>query len=461
MSGTTKSWRTTAPEPRTARPWEFPEVSVVTLESGIRIVSASHGTAPIDVVRVVVRAGSDHDPRGLEGLAGITAGLLDEGAGGQSGADLDHQLGLLGASIASGADWDSSLIHLDVLTENLVPAMTILRQVTCEPNFDPDDLERIREERITMISQSLDDPANVASRFFSRFVYGPGRYGTPAIGTEESLRSIGRDDLEKFHADYYVPGNISIVAVGASSGERLHQATEEVFAGWKTSTSQPTMSLPPGPASSGFIHVIDRPGSVQSEIRVGHPGVSRNTEDYFPLLVMNGILGDAFNSRIMLNLRERRGWTYGAQSSFLFRRHAGPFVVSTAVRNDVTAPAVSELLSEIREMRSSQVSPEELEHAKSYIAGSFPSTVETAGGLAVQLQEVELYELPRDFLRTYRERIMEVTREDVERVARKYLDPDGSVIVIVGAGSELAEAVNQLGRPVRNYRLDGTPLEES
>lgn len=461
MTETTKSWRTTAPEPRTARPWEFPEVSVVTLESGIRIVSASHGTAPIDVVRVVVRAGSDHDPEGLEGLAGMTASLLDEGAGGQSGADLDHQLGLLGASIDAGADWDSSQIHLDVLTENLAPAMTILRQVTCEPNFDPEDLERIREERITMIRQSLDDPAHVASRFFSRFVYGPGRYGTPAIGTEESLRSIGREKLEKFHADYYVPGNISIVAVGASSGESLRQATEKVFDGWKPSTTGPTVSLQPGPASSGFIHVIDRPGSVQSEIRLGHPGVSRSTEDYFPLLVMNGILGDAFNSRIMLNLRERHGWTYGAQSSFLFRRHAGPFVISTAVRNDVTAPAVSELLSEIGAMRSSQVSPEELEHAKSYIAGSFPSTVETAGGLAVQLQEVELYELPPDFLRTYRERIMEVTREDVERVARKYLDPDGSVIVIVGAGSELAEAVKQLGRPVRNYRLDGTPLDEN
>ncbi|MBW3564928.1 MAG: insulinase family protein [Acidobacteria bacterium] len=461
MTGTTKSWRTTAPEPRTARPWDLPEISVVTLESGIRIVSASHGAAPIDAVRVVVRAGSDHDPEGLEGLAGMTASLLDEGAGGQSGADLDHQLGLLGASIDAGADWDSSQIHLDVLAENLDPAMTILRQVTCEPNFDPDDLERVREERITMIHQSLDDPAHVASRFFSRFVYGPGRYGTPAIGTEGSLRSIGRETLEEFHADYYVPANISVVAVGASAGERLHQATERAFAGWKPSTTGPAVSLQPGPVPSGFIHVIDRPGSVQSEIRVGHPGVSRRTEDYFPLLVMNGILGDAFNSRIMINLRERHGWTYGAQSSFLFRRHAGPFVVSTAVRNDVTAPAVSELLSEIGTMRNSQVSPEELEHAKSYIAGSFPSTVETAGGLAVQLQEVELYELPRDFLRTYRERIMEVTREDVERVARKYLDPDGSVIVIVGAGSELAEAVKQLGRPVRNYQLDGTPLEES
>ena len=460
MSLEEKAWRADAPAPRPARPWAFPEISSRTLPSGLRVICASHGSAPIDVVRIVVRSGSDHDPAGSEGLAGLTASLLDEGAGGRGGADLDHKLGLLGASVGSGADWDSSQVYLDVLTEHLPASMQILRDIVLRPDFAPEDLDRVRREKITAIHQGTDEPATVAGRFFSRFVYGPSRYGTPSIGTEESLGALTRGDIVAFHRDHYIPSNVSLVAVGASPAGRLIEEVSRAFGDWTTETRVGAQSAPAEAPSSGFVHIIDRPGSVQSEIRIGHAGVSRRTEDYFPLLVMNGILGDAFNSRIMLNLRERHGWTYGARSSFLFRRHAGPFVVSTAVRNDATAPAVREILREIELIRNAQVSAEELDHARNYIAGSFPSTVETADGLAMQLQEIELHELPPDHLKHYREGIMGVSRDDVERVARKYLDPEGSVIVIVGAGSELAEAAKQLGRPVRNYQLDGTPIED-
>jgi zinc protease len=206
------------------------------------------------------------------------------------------------------------------------------------------------------------------------------------------------------------------------------------------------------------IYLVDRPSSVQSEIRLGHVGVARSSEDYFPLLVMNSVLGGVFTSRLNLNLRERHGYTYGIRSAFAFRRWAGPFVVSTAVRNEVTAAAVREILAEIRAMRDQNLSGEELTATKNYLEGVFPATVQSAHDLAARIQEMELYALPSDYFDSYRERIADVTAEDVARVAQKYLDPDRTTIVVVGKADAIDQALQELEHPVGLYDLEGNVL---
>jgi len=230
------------------------------------------------------------------------------------------------------------------------------------------------------------------------------------------------------------------------------------FAGWKRGQEPPRPSITPAAIEASRIYLIDRPNAVQSEIRVGHIGVPRTCEDYFALTVMNALLGGVFNSRINLNLREKHGYTYGARSAFAFRRLAGPFVVSAPVRNDVTRESINEMLNELRRIRGGDIEPRELEDTKNYMTGVFPATVQTSSDVAGRLLDMELYELPQDYFDRYRENIDAVTATDVARVARKYIDPDRSLIVIVGNATQVREPLAALGIPIHNLDIDGNAL---
>lgn len=451
-------WRATPPDPLPWTDWSFPTVHRRTLGNGLRLLVARHGSAPLLSLRAIVRSGGSADPEERDGLASLTADLLDEGAGSRDAVALADDLGRLGAYSATGADWDASYVFVESLSDSADQTTRIFEDMVRRPLFTESSLERVVAEKINVFLQQRDDASSVAARLFSRFLFAPSRYGSPLTGDPDSLERITRYDVTGFHSEAYRPGNTSIVATGDLEPDLILDRLSERFGEWEQ-RSTPERPQEPGPGNSaGEIYLIDRPGSVQSEIRVGHVGVSRSSEDYFPLLVMNAILGDLFNSRMMLNLRERNGYTYGARSSFIFRRHAGPFVVSTAVRNEVTRESVEEILSEIHRIRDSAVLDEEIGLAREYIAGAFPSTVQTGADLARRLQEMELYDLPEDYFDFYRSRIEAVTTEDVSRVARRYLSPDTAIVVIVGAGSEIAETLGQLGRGVRRFDIDGKPL---
>jgi predicted Zn-dependent peptidase len=306
--------------------------------------------------------------------------------------------------------------------------------------------------------QQREEPAAIAGKRFSNLLYGTGTYGNTVLGTSESVSRLKIDDVRRFYSGNFVPNNTAVIIAGDISAPATIKAIQTLFDDWKRGSDPQRPSITPPPIEKSRIYLVDRPNAVQSEIRVGHIGVPRSCEDYFPLTVMNALLGGVFNSRINLNLRERHGYTYGARSAFAFRRQAGPFVVSAPVRNEVTLESISEVLSELRRIRTGDIEERELEDTKNYLIGVFPATVQSSSDIAGRLMDMELYDLPHDYFDRYRENIGAVSSEDVARVARKYIDPDRALIVVVGNASQIREPLGTLGYPVHDLDVDGNLL---
>lgn len=450
--------RTAAPPPGPSRPYHFPRVERKTLENGLEILVAENHNAPLIALRLLVRSGADRDRPELAGLASMTSELLDEGAGDRDAIRLAEDLGLLGASLGAGVDWDASYVTLGTLSRNFDRALEIFADVACRPMFPPAALERVRSERLMELLQQREEPAAIAGKRFSNLLYGGGTYGNPAIGTPDSVSRMGIDDVLRFYARHFLPNNAAVVVAGDVAAGAAIDRIARLFSDWKRGPEPESPAISPAPLESSRIYLVDRPTAVQSEIRVGHVGVPRSCEDYFPLTVMNALLGGVFNSRINLNLRERHGYTYGARSVFAFRRQAGPFVVSAPVRNEVTTESLSEVLHELRQIRTGEVERRELEDTKNYLAGVFPATVQSSSDIAGRLLDMELYDLPHDYFDRYRENIGAVNAGDVARVARKYIDPDRVLIVIVGNAAQIREPLGTLAMPMHDIDVDGNLL---
>lgn len=455
---TTTLDRTTAPQPGAPRPYHFPQVTRKTLENGLKILVAESHNAPLVSFRTLVRSGADQDTADVAGLASMTAELLDEGAGARDGVQIAEDAGLLGASLATGADWDASYISVDVLSRNVDPTVAIFADVVQRPTFPTDALERVRTERLMEILQQRNEPAAIAGKRFANLLYGSGAYGNSVTGNSESISHLTAEAVRRFYETYYAPNNTAIVIAGDIDAQHAVDHIERAFASWETKPEPERPVVAPNAVESNRVYLIDRPSAVQSEIRIGHIGVARSTEDYFPLSIMNSLLGGVFNSRINLNLRERHGYTYGARSTFAFRRQAGPFVVSAPVRNEVTRESVDEVLAELRRIRTGDVETRELDDTKSYLIGVFPAMVQTASDVAGRLLDMELYGLPHDYFDRYRENIAAVTKDDVERVAAKYIDPDRVLIVVVGNAAQIREPLGGLGYPMHEMDVDGVTL---
>jgi len=450
--------RTTAPAPGAPRPYHFPHVTRTTLPNGLRVLVAEHRNAPIAALRTLVKSGADHDTAQLAGLASIAADLLDEGAGSRDAIKLAEDIGLLGATLGTGADWDASYISIDVLSRNISSSVEILADVSYRATLPTDGLERVRSERLMEILQQRDEPAAIAGKRFAGLLYGTGAYGNSIIGTSDSVSRIALDDVRRFYNGHYLPNASSVVMSGDVEASQAIDLAARIFGDWKKSDEPPRPVVSPNAIAESRIYLIDRPQAVQSEIRVGHVGVARSTEDYFAISVMNSILGGVFNSRINLNLRERHGYTYGARSAFAFRRAPGPFVVSAPVRNEVTRESVSEILNELRRIRTGDIEDRELDDTKNYLMGVFPATVQTASDIASRLLDMELYGLPDDYFDRYRENISAIGKDDIARVAQKYIDPDRSLIVIVGNASQVREPLGNLGIPLHEIDIEGNAV---
>jgi len=450
--------RSSAPPPAEPRPYHFPHITRTTLPNGLRVLVAENHNAPLVSLRALVRSGADHDTHHNAGLASLTADLLDEGAGTRDAIQLAEDVGTLGGALGTGADWDASYVSLDVLARTSEEALAIFGDVTARATLPEDGLERVRAERLNEILQQRNEPGSIAAKRFSNLLYGTGAYGNSVIGNAETVANISIEDVRRFYAQHYLPNNSSVVVTGDIDAARAVDLVTRALGDWERGSEVPRPAPAPRPIDASRIYVVDRPQAVQSEIRVGHLGVPRSCEDYFPLSVMNAIFGGVFNSRINLNLREKHGYTYGARSQFAFRRSAGPFVVAAPVRNEVTRESVTEMLSEMRRIRTGDIETRELEDTKNYLIGVFPASVQTASDVASRLLDMELYGLSADYFDRYRENIAAVTKEDVERVAKKYLDPDRVLIVIVGNAAQIREPLGGLGMPVHELDIDGNRL---
>jgi zinc protease len=450
--------RTTAPQPGAPRPYHFPRVVRRTLDNGLRLLVAENHNAPLVSMRTLVHSGADYDSAALAGLASLTSALLDEGAGSRDAVRLAEDLGLLGASLGSGADWDASYVSVDSLSRTFDESLAIFADVNRQPMLPEASLDRVRSERLMELLQQKDDPGAIAGKRFSHLIYGRGTYGNTVIGNPESVANIKVDDVRRYYATHFVPNNASIVVAGDVDAGKALDGLTRFFGDWPAVEVPPRPKISPKANEASRIYLIDRPTAVQSEIRVGHIGIARSTEDYFALSVMNALLGGVFNSRINLNLREKHGYTYGARSVFAFRRQAGPFVVSAPVRNEVTRESVTEVLGELRRIRTGDVEERELEDTKNYIMGSFPSTVQSSSDIAGRVLDMELNNLPQDYFDRYRENIGAVSKEAVEHVAKKYIDPDRVIVVIVGNAAQIREPLGSLGMPIHELDIEGMAI---
>jgi predicted Zn-dependent peptidase len=348
-------------------------------------------------------------------------------------------------------------VRLHVPVARLDEALPIMADVVQRPTFPEAELERQRQQRLTSLLQARDDPAAIASIAFSRVLFGPThRFGTAAMGTADTVRAFSTDDLRAFYGWAFRPEHSALIAVGDVSADAITSRLEETFGTWEAPPSrvQPTPLPLVDQPSRRQVYLVDKPASPQTQIRIGWIGVPRSTPDYFPILVMNTILGGSFSSRLNLNLREKHGYTYGASSGFDMRLAPGPFSAQAGVQTDKTAEALAEFFNELNAIRE-LVPADELRRAKNYVALRFPGTFETTGDIARRLEDAVVYRLPDDFYARYVQNIEAVTAEDVQRVARQYIQPDRFAVVIVGDRKVIEPRIRSLNLgPIVGLTLD-------
>jgi zinc protease len=440
---TTASTRRPAPAP--ARPYRFPTFDRIRSANGSELLVAPIRELPIVSVVALIDAGATRDPVGQEGLAVLTAKLLLEGTRTRDGAALIDAFEQLGATIDATIDWDAAILRLTVLRSNLDPALTLLDEVLREPGFRERDIVRLKAARQAERLQIRTEPRELADEAFGRFLYAEAsRFSRPEAGSSASVAAIETSDIEGFHQAHYVPENLSLILVGDLGRGDAAELMKRTFGKWtgggETATPVPDATANPGRR----VHIIAKPEAPQTELRIGHNGVARMHPDYFRLVLMNAVLGGLFSSRINLNLREKHGYAYGAHSEFQWRRNAGPFVVSTATESGVTADAAGEILGELTRIRESPILPDELSLAVDYLKGVFPIRYETTSAIAAALAALVTYRYPPDYFDTYRNRIGEVTAQDVLDVAKQHLIPDQLLVIAVGDPAVIEPALRKL-----------------
>lgn len=423
---------------------KLPEIQRFSLANGVRIVLMEKHDVPIVQVTVLLHSGSAMDPSGKKGLASLTFDMMDEGAGEYDALQLADAIDYLGARISVSAGLHTSVASLFTPLTKIDPSLVILADIVQHPTFPQSELERLRKERLTSLVQWHDEPRAIASVLFNKVLFGEKHpYGLPSLGNEKTLRSFTTEELRKFHKDHVHAGNATLIIVGAVAKEVLAPKLEKAFGTWeRRETPSPTWPIAPQ-VSKRMVYLVDKPGAAQTEIRIGKIGAERLTQDYFPLMVMNTILGGSFTSRLNQNLREQHGYSYGAGSTFDMRPLPGPFLASSAVQTDVTDKALVEFMKELRGMLE-PVPDEELERANNYVAFGFPSGFQTVGQIASQLSELVIYNLPDEYFNGYIEKVLAVKKEDVQRVAKKYLDTENLAIVLVGDKSKIEKGIRAL-----------------
>jgi len=438
--------RTRAPVLGAPVPLALPEFSRFTLSCGVQVALVERHDLPLVAAKVLVPGGASAVPAPSAGLASLTADMLDEGAGGRSAVELARLLEGLGATLDSAAGYDDGHLTLLALRPRFAEALTLLVDLLRRPDFDEGEFDRVRRERMDLALQLVDEPRAVANDALSRLLYGPDHpWGPPLLGTRATLARLGSAEVAKHHRQRYHAGNVTILVAGDVTEGELRDLLEARLARWERRATPPcTVPAAPQPDCPRLC-LVDRAGAAQSEIRVGCVAAARSSPDYFPIVVLNTVLGGAFTSRLNTRLREEKGLTYGARSGFHARCAPGPFVARAAVHTPVTDQAVGVFLEELERLIEEPVPDEELERAKHYAALRLPQRFETVGDLVARLAELSLYHLPDDYWAGYVRRLMAVDAPRVREAARRYLDPRRMTVVVVGDRAAVERPLRGLG----------------
>jgi zinc protease len=439
------------PKPGVPRPYQFPAFERTRLANGLTLITVQLDGRPLVSANLVLRNGAADEPLSEAGATVLAARAMPEGTERYDAIALVEAAERLGAALHAEASWDGTTAGIEVTASRLEPALELLAEMVGRPTFPPSEVERLRDERLNDILQARADPRRRADEAFIDAIYTEeSPYNRPAAGLSETVGALTRDHVRRSWARGMDPAAITLVVGGDLRGIDVPRMAEGLFGGWEATPG----AARPGPIAAAsaldgrLVRLVHRPGSVQSEIRIGHPGLPRRIPDYHALSVMSAILGGLFNSRLNRNLREDKGYTYGAGAGFDLRRAAGPFAARAAVNTDVTVPAITEMLRELEGMRDEPVAADELAAGRDFLVGVFPLRFETPGPVVGAIAGLVVHDLPDDELTRYRPQIEAVTIDDVHRVAREHLHVDRAGIVLVGDADAIAADLEkaQFGR---------------
>lgn len=399
---------------------------------------------PVVDLDLIMMPGAGLDRPSHSGRVSMMAEMLDEGTRTRSALDIAAELDYLGAHLNVRPTWDSVSTSLHVLAERLEPALEVFSDVVLQPTFPDDEFRRKRTERLTSLQQDRDEPGALAAKAAAASVFGPAHpYGAPLDGTTAAITRLPRDEVENTYARHFAAGRPCLTVVGAVKPARILAQLETSFGKWRGQLPAAKVSGMEVPATSRRVLLVDKPGAAQAELRIAHPAPPRDTEDYFPIKVMNAMLGGSFTSRLNTILRERMGVTYGATSHFRLRQGGGLFSAGAAVLTEAVARSAQVVLEEMERMIAERVSANELQRAQSYMALGLPRSFETTADIAAHLREQVVHGLPDDYWATYVDRILDVTVEDVARVAACYLQPTQCSIVVVADRAQVQSALEE------------------
>jgi zinc protease len=445
LFGQTKNWPSERPpRPIASRQVKFPPYEVKTLANGLQVIAVSHHEQPVVSLRLIVRAGSAQDPDNKPGVAALAATLLDQGTATKSAEQIANSIDSIGGALGVGAGTDLSFINAVVMKDSLNFALDLVADVAQHPAFAADEIERQRQQSLSGMRVSYDDPEFLANAVFDRLIYGFHPYGRPQSGTPDTLAAITRDDLVAFHKKWFGADNAILAIVGDVAADEAFAGAERAFGKWAAAAAEPVKAVDPPPPARRVV-VVDKPGAVQTEIRVGNVAIPRKNDDFMALDLAAKVLGGEGANRLHRVLRSERGLTYGASADFNALKQSGDIVAQTNTRSETTGETLRLMVDEVWRLLRDRVGDRELEGAQDYLTGAFPLTIETPSQIALQILNAVFFGLDMNDLQTYRERVNAVTVDDVQRVARSYLHPDRLTVVLVGDASAFVKQLPGAG----------------
>ena len=426
---------------------DLPRATRFALSTGLEVVALRRDVAPIVSASFMFRTGASLDPPGRAGLASITAEMLDEGAGTRDALAIAADLEQLGSDLWVASGRDGSQLSVQAPRETFNAAMAIAADVLARPRLEDSDWQRVHNDRRTGVVQRRDQPEAVVNVASDRILFGDAHpYGQPVDGLERTIDAITLDDVRGFHAAHVLPNNATLVVAGDFDESKLQSELEALLASWKPGAAPAPARPLPWPDRPRLV-IVDRPAAPQSVVRMVAPGIDRFSPDRPGLSMLNAILGGSFTSRLNFNLREKHGYTYGAASSFAFMRHAGSFAARAAVFAESTAPAVREMLSELRGLRERPITTEEHAKAHATLLMRVAEGLSSTGGMATTFGELGLYGLPLDEPMRFVAALRATSADDLRALGERYVDPDAGCIVIVGDRAAIEPGLRELGLP--------------
>jgi zinc protease len=447
-------FRSEPPPPLQPRPIVIPTPRETVLSNGLTLVVVEDKRLPLVSYRLAFRVGGAFDPPAVPGLIDLLAGLLPEGTTSRTSKEIAEEIARMGASLSAGANSDYTIVAASALSQFNQPVMDLLAEVALEPSFPENEVALAKQNTKESLRQQRAQPSFLASEMVARVMFGQHPYSVVAP-TPESIDRVSRDEFVRFHRSKIVPNNAVFIVVGDIRYEDILKRVESLFSTWERGEELVADFPAPPVRSKRTAYLVDRPGSAQSNIVIANSGITRTSPDYFPLMLMHTVLGATASSRLFMNLREDKGYTYGAYSNLDARRSAGTFRATAEVRTQVTGDSLKEFFYELDRIRNAPVSEKEIADAKSYLTGVFPIRLETQEGLTDQLVQIKMMNLPNDYLERYRDRVQAVTIDEIRRVAEKYVRPDEAALIVVGDGTSVLDQIKPYCEDIEIYNTAG------